>query len=177
MKALALYSRYLERNYGLAALASIALSVIAVLFFIAFTLPTYQELYERQQEVSQFKQSTTKKVPTTPQAISTVDTFYQQVPPGTDIPKLLERLFDVAFENEIYLGRIDYEYNQVLESSLYRYHMSIPVRGDYKNMRSFINQLLKEIPTAALDNINFNREDIGDTDITANLQISLFLRK
>lgn len=178
MKSLSLYLRYLEQKYGKFVLSGVGLSVAAIGFGLLVSIPAYQELIKKQNDVKKFQRESVSRpinVRTSPEF--SINTFYRQLPPTSDIPDFLEKLFDMAFENEIYLDRVDYKYSQVPATSLVRYHVTLPISGGYKNMRQFINAVLKGMPSAALDNITFSREVTSNADVEANLQLSLYFKK
>ena len=58
-----------------------------------------------------------------------------------------------------------------------RYVVSLPVRGDYREIRQFLVALRSEFPTLAIEDVSLRRDNIGASDIEAQLRLILFTRR
>jgi hypothetical protein len=101
---------------------------------------------------------------------------FQNLFPTTDkIPIEVEKLWMTASAYQIDLPQGEYR----LESGglgLVRYHITLPVRATYTQLRSFINFVLKEIPTASIDGLRFQRKNISETLLDAQIELTLYFR-
>jgi len=59
---------------------------------------------------------------------------------------------------------------------LARYTFEFPVKGDYGNIRSFINKSLAAIPALGLDKLHVERKNVGDTVVSADVGFVIYLR-
>jgi Tfp pilus assembly protein PilO len=56
-----------------------------------------------------------------------------------------------------------------------RYEITLPVTGTYAQIRSFIGRALSEIPALSLDQVNFRRQRVDDTQVQAEMRVTLHL--
>jgi hypothetical protein len=54
--------------------------------------------------------------------------------------------------------------------------MTLPVRGAYLRLREFVDATLAQIPSAALEDVDFTRDGIGATQAEAKLRFVFFLK-
>jgi hypothetical protein len=59
------------------------------------------------------------------------------------------------------------------DDRLVRYRMTLPVSGTYPQVRAFVVDVLRDVPAAALDDIQLRRDAAGR--IEARVRFSLFL--
>ena len=53
--------------------------------------------------------------------------------------------------------------------------MTLPVLGEYTQVRGFVNSVLDTVPNAAVDELTLKREEIADEQLEARVRFSLFL--
>jgi hypothetical protein len=101
---------------------------------------------------------------------------FQNLFPASDkIPAEVEKLWLTATEYNINLEKGEYR----LESTgvgLARYRVTLPMRASYAQIRNFINFILKEIPTASIDGLRFERKKISETQLEAQIRLTLYFR-
>jgi len=102
-------------------------------------------------------------------------TFYEFFPPPATLPDWLSRVYAIAAKHEIKLERAEYKLIQERGWRLSRYQLTLPVTGSYEQIRRFITDVLTQVPAAALDEIALKRENIGATNIEAQIKLTLFL--
>jgi hypothetical protein len=102
--------------------------------------------------------------------------FYQYFPLKQSIPGSLDRIFRVAAHQTIQLTQGEYRIVPTKTDRIIGYQVSLPVRGTYVQIRKFILQVLKEVPTASLDELSFKRDTIDSTDVEAKIKLTLYLR-
>lgn len=101
--------------------------------------------------------------------------FHNLFPATDKIPKEIEKLWVTAAEYKIELEKGEYR----LESTgvgLVRYRVTLPVRATYAQIRNFINFILKEIPTASIDGLRFERKKISETQLEAQIRLTLYFK-
>jgi hypothetical protein len=86
----------------------------------------------------------------------------------------LNRIFEIAFKNEIDLQVGDYKWVLDSATNLSRYQITYPVVAEYGNIEKFIVQVLLEMPWVSLDSFSIRRETIKDIDVQADIVISLY---
>ena len=58
-----------------------------------------------------------------------------------------------------------------------RYEITLPVNGNYRQIRTFLERTLAEIPALSLDQVNFKRDSAEDASVQADVRLTLHLVK
>ena len=58
---------------------------------------------------------------------------------------------------------------------LTRFQMSLPLSGEYPKIRSFLSDLRAEIPIVSLEQVQFERQKVGDQQVEAKVRLVIFL--
>ena len=101
--------------------------------------------------------------------------FYQFFPSERSIPDWIEKISAIAAGNGLKLRQAEYQVIRDKTGRLLFYQITLPVKGSYPDLRSFIEGVLAAVPFASLDNVKFERQKIGDEDLVGTLQITLHL--
>jgi Pilus assembly protein, PilO len=101
--------------------------------------------------------------------------FYHFFPAEKDSPVWLDKLVKVAERNGLSLNEGEYKVTQDKVGQLMRYKIMLPVQGKYPQIRKFLASLPSEIPVVALENVQFERKNIVDTDVQAKIKLVLYL--
>src|SRR6266850_2481855 len=87
----------------------------------------------------------------------------------------LERLHALARRSGLELAQGEYRLERPAYG-LWAYRVTLPVRGGYGQVRAFIASLLRDIPTASLEGLRFERRKAAETELDAQLRITLHVR-
>lgn len=114
-----------------------------------------------------------------------------QAPPATDEHNLalfyaalgerryaeqqVRTLFRLAAKSGLVLRQGEYKAGYDRNARLHTYQVTLPVKGNYGAIWQFALQALRAIPFAALDEISFKRDAIGDASVEARLRLTLYL--
>ena len=60
---------------------------------------------------------------------------------------------------------------------LARYQILLPVRGSYPQLRRFLHALLGQLPAVVVEDVEFQRKKIADTDLTGRIRMTLYLSR
>jgi hypothetical protein len=58
---------------------------------------------------------------------------------------------------------------------LVRFKITLPVQGKYKQIRRYLSSLGSEIPNMALENVQFERKDVLDTNVQVKIKLLLYM--
>jgi|LauGreSBDMM110SN_4_FD.fasta_scaffold21475_2 hypothetical protein len=86
----------------------------------------------------------------------------------------LNKIFEIAFKNELELPQGDYQWSVDPNSPFKKYQISYPVVAEYPNVENFVTQVLLALPWAALNGYEIRRNSITETDVQAELTFTLF---
>ena len=87
----------------------------------------------------------------------------------------VKTLFALAAKSGLSLSQGEYKSAPVAAARLHTYQITLPVKGSYKAIWQFSLAALRAMPFAALDDISFKRETIGDANVEARLRLTLYL--
>lgn len=109
-----------------------------------------------------------------------VTIFYDRFPTADTLPDLLEKINLEAESHQLTLDKGDYKLKllrtkkQTFANRLVPYEITLPIQGDYRHIRTFINQLLATLPMLAITDVQMQRERIENKMIEARLRLVLF---
>ena len=87
----------------------------------------------------------------------------------------LRTLFAAADQRRVVLDQAEYKLAYDQHGRFYTYSVLLPVVGDYASIRAFSEQVLLAMPFASLDEMDFHRDDIAQTQLKAKLRFTLHL--
>lgn len=95
-------------------------------------------------------------------------------PPGLDaLSNKLRLLDELSREHDLDLSQQSAQLARD-KAGGYRYTIRLPLTAPYPAIRAFVDEALSEIPNLALGNLNFERGDIQDTVVNADVQLVFF---
>jgi hypothetical protein len=157
---------------GPAGVIAIGLFIGAAAFYFLAVLPAERSLESRRQLAArQSMRVPLQKVSENPQS----ERFYALFPPLDKLTDHLERVHRYAATAGVQVMKGDYRF-EGKDGALGAFHMSLPVRGGYAEIRRFVGLVLKEIPIASLDGLRFERKKAGEPQLDAQIQLTLYFR-
>jgi hypothetical protein len=155
---------------GPAGVAGIGVLVFCVPFYFSALAPALAELERR-------SASANARVPAQAGLDGDeLERFYRRFPAVERLPDELDALYAHAKVANVQLLQGDYR----LESSagpLAAYHVTLPLRGSYPQVRQFVARVLKDMPTTSLDAVRFERRKAADPQLEAQVRLTIYLRK
>lgn len=98
--------------------------------------------------------------------------FFLREEPVTD---WLARLYDIGRKVGVELRFGEYGLRKSEAAKLGQYQITLPVTGNYAQIRAFAENALLEIPTLSLDQISFSRKRVSDAQVEAEIRMTLYL--
>lgn len=87
----------------------------------------------------------------------------------------IKQIFSVARDSEITLNQAEYQLTAERSGRYSRLQITLPIKGPYRRIRGFVDNLLVSHPALSLDEINFRRDSIKSQTVDAQLRLSLYL--
>ncbi len=88
----------------------------------------------------------------------------------------IKLLFDLAKQNGLTLRQGEYQYGYDNAAHVATCQVVLPLKGNYDAIWHFVLEVLRTMPFAALQDINFKRDAIGDAAVSAQVRFTLYLR-
>ena len=166
------------RSLGLPGVAGITLLVFSLSYALSALLPLRDEVANYQAQIAAAKaraaRGETGVADNTP--AGQLRAFYQYLPPQPDAPEWLDKVYQAADKEKVTLLRGEYGLALDPETGIARYRILLPVKGSYRQIRGFISSALESVPSLALDDVNFEREKISESQVDARVRMTLYLR-
>lgn len=160
---------------GLAGVLGIGVLLFCATFYFSALRPAQEELSARQSAASGAGQAQSALQPVLARSADPLSELHSRFPALDTLPAQVERVHRIARSTGLELRQGDYRL-EVPPAGLVAYRISLPARGEYRALRSFIGAVLKEIPVAAVDRLRFERKKPGDSQLEAQIQLTLFFR-
>ena len=179
MKRIQWLARRQLRRLGVQGIAGLALAVVAGLVYLAGVVPQQAKLAElraQAQSARDFARNGGLGESGDAHRVRTqLERFYTLLPGKSSAPDWLEKIYAAARSQSVRLERGEYKLTPARNGRMVGYEISLPVRGNYVQVRRFVAQVLDEVPAAALDEIALKRDDRGKPEVEASLRFTLFL--
>jgi hypothetical protein len=88
--------------------------------------------------------------------------------------RVLERLFALAAQHGLQLRRGDYKVGQLRPIGVDSVQVTLPLQGDYAQLRGWIAAVLAEIPQASIERLALRRDDPVQRRLEADVVITLW---
>ena len=163
---------YQVNRLGRAGTAGAGLMLIAAIFMLTAVLPQYREISALREEIHGAQLAGT----TDPSPHVRLGRFLDRLPKRSELPGIAGQIFKLAATAGVTLDQGRYELTPMHSGKLARYRMSFPIKGQYPNIRQFIDATLSTIPSAAVDGMRIERKTTGDANVDADLRFSIFVR-
>lgn len=117
----------------------------------------------------------THAVPQAP--VKQLATYYEFFPAPATAPRWLNKIYAAAHQQHVKLDQGEYRVKPEKVGKLVHYEITLPVNATYQDLRNFTAAVLSALPFAALDQIRFQRQQIGDVMVDAEIKFTLYLGK
>lgn len=171
MKLTALILDEYRLRLGWAGLAGLALAALAIGYALAVVAPRAIDA------AGEGKRPTVDRSMAMDSASEAAQRFIDSLPDSTGTAPVLAEIYAAAARENLALGRAEYQFAPAGNPMFQLYQIQAPVRGNYVQVRRFIQAALKRVPTMALDDVSFRRQSIGDPQVEARIRFTVYLRK
>jgi hypothetical protein len=104
-----------------------------------------------------------------------LDAFYGALGQRRYVEQQVKTLFGLAAKSGLVLSQGEYKSARDRNARVGTYQVNLPVKGSYAAVWQFALAALRTIPFAALDDVSFRRENIGEPVVEARLRFTLYL--
>ena len=160
---------------GPAGVAGFGVLFFCVPFYFSALAPAEKELERRSASAAQRPRAEAQPVAAADGAAE-LERFYSRFPPVERLGVEMQALYAHARASQLQLAQGEYRLESQTDG-LAAYRVTLPVRGNYSQLRQFVGRVLKDMPTASLDALRFERKKGLDAQIEAQLRLTIYLRK
>ena len=170
----ALLDAYLAR-LGIAGVLGLGLLLACGGFYLSALAPLEREAAAQRVALERLK----ARSPLQPVAVrgraEELRRFEGLFPSASDLTGEVERLHGLARVAGLDLAAGEYRLER-RPAGLWAYRITLPVRGTYAQCRDFLAAVLKDMPIASIDALRFERKRAAETQIDAQIRITLYAR-
>jgi len=102
--------------------------------------------------------------------------FNATLAPKSALPDLIKSVFSEAGKAGLTLAQAEYRTAEDKAGGYTSYQMVLPVRGPYLKLREFVAGVLAANPAAALEEVSFRRDGIGNPTTEARLRFVFYIK-
>ncbi|MFA6971932.1 MAG: GspMb/PilO family protein [Gallionella sp.] len=103
--------------------------------------------------------------------------FYRTFPDEKNLLPWIEKIFTLAHDQGISLDQGEYKLSSDKVGKLMRFQMSLPIKGEYPQIRKYLDSLLAEIPVVSLEHLQLERQKVGDPALEAKIRLALYMEQ
>lgn len=168
--------RLLLRRAGDARLLAIALLLSAGLAHFVVTPYLDQKTEALRQKTDEIRRA---PVSTNQKSLQQerYQSFLDRLPPMEERPAVLKTLFEASSSSGIVLSQAEYQLQRNDLGGYFRLRMSVPVTASYPKLRTFLDTVLGQAPSASIDEISLHRETVNNPAVSANLKLSIYFKE
>lgn len=101
--------------------------------------------------------------------------FYGNFPSEQNLGGQIGKLAGIAARHGLALQQVDYKSERDTAGKLTHFQVNLPLRAPYPVLRQFLSALHAEMPMVAVEQVQFERQKIGDGTVDARLRLVLYL--
>lgn len=159
---------YRLRRLGIATLCGVAALVAAATIFMAYNLPQGNAVSALQAQVAHAPPVAAIAGPTGPTLAS--------LPPRSDAPDVVGKIYEEAKAAGVELPRGQYEYVPPRDGVAARYRLTFPVHASYPQIRGFLDRTLIALPAVAVEGLRIERKNVADGNVDAEVRFAAYVR-
>jgi hypothetical protein len=164
--------KYQLMRVGPAGLSGIAVMLAAAVAAAVLLLPAHQSVLALRDELTKAGHA----MPITAKPQQSPQQFAASLPTREEIPAILGMVLVQATDAGIELPQGRYTFSPATSNRLARYTFEFPVKGEYGNVRNFIDKSLAAVPALGLDKLHVERKTVGDTLVSAEVGFVIYMR-
>lgn len=100
--------------------------------------------------------------------------FQQTLAEEKQVLPTIKAILDAAKEHKLLSTRADYQRGRDANAQVETLQMTVPVKGRYRDIRRWVEEILATQPSVSLNELGFKREDIGADQIEAKVRLTLW---
>jgi Tfp pilus assembly protein PilO len=174
------HMRYRLTQLGTVGMVGVALIAAALLLWWYVVKPEQFERIQLNQQAHQprFEVKTQSELA----ALASLKTedqlrlFYADFPTDEQLPELLSGIFSAATKQGLLLESGEYVAHTVSVGSIAEYRITLPINGRFTEVLAFIDDVLANGLTIALEGASFKRAKVDDPQVEAKLVLVVFLK-
>ena len=169
-----------KRQLGWVGLLGLVGLFYGAIYYFTAVVPAQSSLIVARQALLEAKSeqfaNTSQVAVITQSPIKRLQNFDGSFPNAESINSTWGRISKLLEKSGLIVEHSVYESSPEKHAGLLRYHLNMPVKATYPQIRGFLAEVIQTIPNAALENINFKRESVDSPIVDANISLVIYVR-
>jgi hypothetical protein len=163
------------RRLGVAGVLGIGVLLACAGFWVSALKPVQEELVAQRAALERLRARSPYPPVSTGGRAEELRRFHNLFPSVEQLTGEVERLHGLARAARLELAQGEYRLER-RAAGLWSYRVTLPVRGSYVQLRAFLSAVLKDMPTASIEALGFERKRAADAQLEAQVRITLHVR-
>ncbi len=171
------YARYGAQKLGHAGIIGLSILIFCTAAFVSANGPLHDQIASQTLELDNLRAISSSEQGSVG-ASNPPDSAREiiaQLPSRNDLPQIMGQIVAVATAAGLSLDRGSYAFTSTESGDISSYHLNLPVRGSYPQVREFIENTLAAVPAAALDSMRVERNEVSSQVIAADLEFAVLV--
>lgn len=177
--------RRVQYRLGWQGLALVAMLLTTVYLVVVWLLPMQSELAQLQQNVEAQEAASSLNPRPQQQPVSSPEQvlaqelaeFDARFPDIQRLPDELGVLFRLAEGHGLQVVKGEYSLTEKRQGNVRRFEASLPVEGNYQELKTLVLDILGALPNVALAELGFERGEAIEAEIKTRLRLVFFIKK
>lgn len=101
--------------------------------------------------------------------------FYRIFPGEQEAIDSVGKIVAIARRDGLVLEQAEYKAERDKTGKLTRFQINLPLKAEYPTLRRFLSDVHADMPTVSLDQVQFERQKVGDPQVDARVRLVIFL--
>lgn len=173
--------RAVEQRLGRVGLGALFVLAAAAAVYLLTVRPLQSEVASLQAEARRLQTEAQRfrraNARTSTGPVQQLQTFYGVIPDASEAPVLLNEIFGTAARAGIKVDASHYRVAEDKDKRLTRYEITLPVKGSYVQVRTFVAFVMTYVPSLSLDSLAIRKDKIDEDEVKAEIKMSLYLER
>jgi hypothetical protein len=167
--------RQMIARLGVPGVLALGVLLFCALFYYSGVQPLERELQLQQTASERQRARSPAQLASSDDRSEDVRRFQNLFPTMDQLPAELERVYGFARAAKLQMQQAEYRL-EAGRGGLLAYRVTFPIRGSYAQIRKFVGEMLQEMSMLSLDTLRFERKRVGDTQLEAQVRLTLHFR-
>ncbi|MGP1717333.1 MAG: hypothetical protein ACTS9Y_09150 [Methylophilus sp.] len=151
--------------------------LMAALILAALLSHAFFTRHQLQQAIQQLPAPSTLAIAPVKPVLSTAAHSLQQWPSEEEADRISGEILAQADALGMIFERAEFQSIPIEHATLQIQRIKLPLKGDYLQVRQFLNRVLQAYPSLAVSQFKLQRSDVMQTAVEAYVEFSLYTRK
>lgn len=107
--------------------------------------------------------------------LAALDVLDRTLRPHIEATAQVRRVYRIAARQGLAIGQASFQHSAEPQAGIDHLQISLPLNAGYPQVRRFVEEVLRELPNASVDQLSLKRNQVGQAQLEARLRLSIWL--